>query len=71
MLLILISQMNLLLSLVNDMLDIKLINEGKFSPKMQVFRPMDTLDFIKKMFESQMKMQSLSFTLLTDTKVVC
>jgi len=41
MILIIISQVNLLLCLVNDMLDIKLIEEGKFVPKNSLFKPRD------------------------------
>ena len=53
--LIIISQVNLLISLVNDMLDLKLIEEKKFVPKQQSFRPRETFEFIHAMFESQMK----------------
>ena len=46
MVLIIIAQVNLLLSKVNDMLDIKLIAEGKFTQKNSVFNPKSVLDFI-------------------------
>ena len=39
------------MSLVNDILDIKLIEEGKFVQKIELFRPRDTFDFIMAMFE--------------------
>ena len=39
----------MLLALVNDMLDLKLIEDGLFTPKLQTFRPWDTLKFIKKL----------------------
>ena len=44
------SQLNLLLCLVNDVLDIKLIAQGKYHAKMIDFNPMDTLQFIQDMF---------------------
>ena len=50
---IVISQINLLLSLVNDILDLKLIEEGHFEPKMERFQPKNAVNFIKKMLECQ------------------
>ena len=47
------SQLNLLLSLVNDVLDINMINHGKFSAKLEKFCPQDTFDFIVAMFKPQ------------------
>ena len=44
------SQLNLLLSLVNDVLDLKLIKQGKYDPKLEEFNPSKTLDFIVGMF---------------------
>ena len=41
-----ISQINLLLSLVNDMLDMKLIDEGKFTSKKQAFNVHELFQFI-------------------------
>ena len=37
---LIITQLNLLLSLVNDVLDIKLIESGKFVPKFETFNPL-------------------------------
>ena len=54
---LIISQLNLLLSQVNDVLDIKLIEEGVFEPKIEQFNPLQVLDFIKMMFQSQADMQ--------------
>ena len=48
---IVISQINLLLSLVNDMLDIKMIEEGKFAAKSHTFNVKDLFNFITLMFE--------------------
>ena len=50
---IVISQINLLLCLVNDILDLKLIEEDKFVPKNEIFSPRDTFNFITTMFEPQ------------------
>ena len=47
---LIISQLHLLLCLVNDVLDIKLIESGKFEPKLIEFSPLETLLFIKDMF---------------------
>ena len=60
---IIISQINLLLCLVNDILDLKLIEENKFVPKNEIFSPRDTFNFITSMFAPQVEMQNstLSF----------
>ena len=57
------AQLNLLLSLVNDVLDIKLIESGKFAPKFETFNPLETLQFIKDIFnpQSEMQMTTLNF----------
>ena len=52
MIIIIVSQINLLLSLVNDMLDINLIEEGKFVPKTEQFKLEDTFKFLTAMFDS-------------------
>ena len=57
-----ISQINLVLSLVNDTLDLSLIEKGKFFPKIQSFSPTETFRFIIRMFTSQMKMQDTNLT---------
>lgn len=44
------TQLNLLLCLVNDVLDIKLIETGKFESKMERFSPLKILKFITDMF---------------------
>ena len=54
---LIVTQLNLLLCLVNDVLDIKLIEEGKFQKKMERFEPQKLLDFIVAMFEPQAEMQ--------------
>ena len=57
-----ISQINLVLSLVNDTLDLSLIEKGKFFPKIQSFSPTETFRFIIRVFSSQMKMQDTNLT---------
>ena len=47
---IVIQQINLLLSLVNDILDLKLIEENKFIAKNSLFDPLKTFEFIKNIF---------------------
>ena len=39
--------LNLLLSLVNNLLDLKLIRENKFKSKMNTFNPSKVIDFVK------------------------
>ena len=50
MLNLIVSQLNLLLCLVNDVLDLKLIKMDKYESKVDSFKPLDTLEFIKAMF---------------------
>lgn len=57
MLLLIISQLNLLLCLVNDVLDIKMIEQEQYQSKMEPFEPKKTLDFIVAMFSPQAEMQ--------------
>ena len=42
-LMIMITQINLLIALVNVMLDLKLIEEGLFTPKILLFKPHNVL----------------------------
>ena len=55
---IIISQVNLLLFLVNDILDFKMIEEKKFVSKRQVFSPCEVFNFVIDVFANQAKMQS-------------
>ena len=41
------------MSLVNDILDLKLIEEGQFEPKMERFKPKEAIDFVLKMLDGQ------------------
>jgi len=54
---LIISQLNLLLSLVNDVLDLKMIQHGQFTAKFEHFNPAEILDFILAMFKPQAGMQ--------------
>ena len=52
-----ICQLQFLLSLVNDILDIKMIEKGVFKPNCDAFNINETLDFVAQMFEEQAKMK--------------
>ena len=54
---LIISQLNILLCLVNDILDIKQIQGNAFEPKVQEFAPLETLKFIIAMFQPQSEIQ--------------
>ena len=60
---LIISQINLLICLVNDILDMKMIEQGKFVTRNQRFNPIDTFKFIMNIFAQQAGMQQtdLSF----------
>ena len=62
MLTLIVSQLNLLLSLVNDVLDLKLINMNQFEAKICSFEPEKTLKFIEDMFHPQATIQNLAVT---------
>ena len=47
---IVISQMNLLLCLVNDLLDLKMIEQGLFTDQIAKFKPLETFDFLIDIF---------------------
>ena len=47
---IVISQMNLLLCLVNDLLDLKMIEQGVFTDQVAKFKPLETFDFLIDIF---------------------
>ena len=59
------ANLNLLLSLVHDVLDLKVIESGKFVRNDCPFCPIDTLDFIKSMFEAQCEMQNTAIRFQT------
>ena len=48
---VVVSQINMLLCLVNDILDLKLIEENKFVAKKELFQPREIFGFISSMFQ--------------------
>ena len=54
-----------MISLVNDMLDLKLIEKNKFVQKIEVFSPKDTFNFIINMFAPMTKVHNTSLTFCT------
>ena len=50
---IVIQQINLLVCLVNDLLDMKLIEQGSFEKKRVVFDPLNTFNFVRSIFLTQ------------------
>jgi len=59
---LIISQVNMLLCLVNDSLDMQLIEQDKFVPKVEVFSPAETFKFIMNMFVPTLKIQKSNLT---------
>ena len=57
-----ISQINLLLCLINDSLDMRLIEQGKFRERKELFSPTATLQFIENMFAPQVKMNETTLS---------
>ena len=53
---LIISQLNLLLCLVRDVLDLKLIEQGEFQLQSSAFDPNAILEFIQTMFKPQSDM---------------
>ena len=54
--LMVISQINMLLCLVNDILDIKMIEQNKFVTRNEQFEPAETFKFIVTIFKHQADM---------------
>ena len=61
MLIIIIAQINLLLSLVNDVLDHRLILENRFAPKEEHFSPKEAFNFIMSVFGPQIYDKQIIF----------
>ena len=55
-LILITNQLNFLLCLVNDVLDMKMIENGQYEPKFEIFNPQNVLDFIIDVFLAQSKM---------------
>ncbi len=51
MIMTVISQINLLLYLVNDILDMKMLRQKKFIKKEEEFNPTETLQFVASIFK--------------------
>ena len=47
---------------MNDALDLSLIENEMFFPKIQSFAPTETFKFMKKVFSSQVNMQDIELT---------
>jgi len=61
--------MNLLLCLVNDVLDLKMIEEGVFKRQNEKFDPHETLNFVLNIFRQHAELQNsqLSLKVLSPT----
>ena len=57
-----ISQMNLLLSLVNDTLDLKMIEQGRFFSRKELFKPEEVFNFILNVFSIHSQLQNSKLT---------
>ena len=62
-----ISQLNLLLSLVNGVIDIGAIEQNKFEPKPVMFKPLEVIHFIKAMFQMQAQISGTTLNSLIVT----
>lgn len=59
---IVISQVNLMMSLLNDILDMKLIEHDQFTPKLSTFSTEHTFKFILNLLEPQASIQNSELT---------
>lgn len=50
-LLVIVSQVNLLLCYFNDILDLKMIEQGNFMMQKEVFKPIETFKYVLRIFE--------------------
>ena len=66
---LIISQLNFLLCLVNDVLDMKQIEHSRYTPTLEMFNPTNVLEFIIAIFQPQSDMQRTSLTYETVTIV--
>ena len=62
MLLIMLSQINLILGSINDIFDLRCIVENNFVAKLEAFSPKDTFKFIQDLFQPLMKNHRSEFT---------
>ena len=66
MILTVVTQINFLVCRVNDIIDLKMIEDGQFSVNSTKFNPMQTLKAVNQLFMSsvQHKMTRLNFKLI-------
>ena len=57
--------LNLLLSLVNDMVDLKLIKANQFTINMNIFSPLESIKFVKEIFDHSAQGNKLQLTIKT------
>ena len=60
--LLVISQINLLLCLVNDILDLKMIQQNRFVTRLQEFNPLETFKFVIDIFRQHAEVQSTALS---------
>ena len=56
---IVVSQINLLICLVNDILDLKMVQKGQFVPKNEVFSLREAIKFVLSIFSQQAQIQNI------------
>ena len=57
--------LNLLLSLVNDMVDLKLIKANQFKINMDIFSPLESIKFVKAIFDHSAHENKLKLAIKT------
>ena len=57
--------LNLLLSLVNDMVDLKLIKENQFTINTDIFSPLESIRFVQEIFDHSAQENKLKLTIKT------
>ena len=57
--------LNLLLSLVNDMVDLKLIKANQFTVNMNIFSPLESIRFVTEIFDHDAQGKRLQLTIKT------
>ena len=62
LLLIITAQINMMICLLSDITDCKLIRMGQFKQRLERFDPNESFKFIKKMFSSQADMSNTDLT---------
>ena len=57
-----VAQINLMETFIDDLLNLKLLKEGKFLLDKSYFNPEETIEFIYNMFIHKMKAKGIKFT---------